>query len=90
MRSSDNRFASALAGVGGTLSSGYSRPTWRQVVCPKEGCGAPTQTLCRRFISEKFSSGKTTGVFTHEGGGRWKSLKHPHPERKRAAREETS
>ena len=87
MKSSSSRYAGTFASVGGTLGGGYLAPTWRQVTCPKEGCEAPPQTKCRRRISETFNANAANG---HIGEGRWQALKHPHPERKRAAREETS
>lgn len=87
MRSHNMQFAGALAGVGSTFGNGHSRPTWRQIACPKEGCGAPPHSMCRRRISESYNTTQSGG---HTGEGRWQTLKHPHPERKRAAREETS
>ena len=77
-------YAGVMASTGSTSPRGTQ--SWRTITCPREDCGAGPQTKCRRRISEKYTSGKTTGLFTHEGEGRWADLKHPHPERKRRAR----
>lgn len=83
-----NMYAGVFAGTGGPTPK--HPQTWRTVTCPKETCQAGPQVRCRRRISEQFSSAAQNSPFGYkvqQGEGRWTSLKHPHPERTKLARE---
>lgn len=73
-------FAGPLAGTGAGPARNANKANWRLVECPT--CEAPTQGRCRRRTSEKYNPEQPGG---HIGEGRWTLLKHPHPERVRAA-----